>query len=112
MPPNLRLALTRSGTRWTHAAEFRAVAAKRHVSQVRNEVPTAGYALLDLRTSYEQGPLRIDLSVENAFNRAYAQPLGGAYVGQGASMATTSLPWGVTVPGRGRSLGLTLSVRL
>ncbi|MEX8517412.1 MAG: TonB-dependent receptor [Leptothrix sp. (in: b-proteobacteria)] len=112
MPLNLKLGLSESLAAWTHTAEFRAVAAKTDVSAVRNEVATPGYALLTLRSSYELRQLRVDLTADNVFNRNYALPLGGAYAGQGASMATTSLPWGVTVPGRGRSIDLALTWRL
>ncbi len=112
MPLNLKLALTESLASWTHTAEYRAVAAKTAVSQVRNELPTPGYALLTLRSSFERQQLRLDLTLDNVFNRAYALPLGGAYAGQGASMSTTSLPWGITVPGRGRSIDVALSYRL
>jgi hypothetical protein len=31
-------------------------------------------------------------------------PLGGAYVGQGTTMSTNGIPWGVAVPGMGRSI--------
>ena len=33
-----------------------------------------------------------------------ALPLGGAYVGQGSSMMLNTVPWGVAVPGHGRSV--------
>lgn len=111
MPPNLKLALTQSLGRWTHTAEGRAVAAKTAVSEVRNEVPTPGYALMAWRSSFDATDLHLELGIDNLFNRAYALPLGGAYAGQGASMSTTSLPWGVTVPGRGRSFDVALSYR-
>jgi iron complex outermembrane receptor protein len=112
MPLNLKLGLTQTLAAWSHSAEYRAIAAKRAVSAVRNEVPTPGYALLALRSSYDRQQLRVDLTLDNVFNRNYALPLGGAYAGQGASMATTSLPWGVTVPGRGRSFDVALTWRL
>jgi iron complex outermembrane receptor protein len=41
----------------------------------------------------------------------YANPLGGAYVGQGPSMSTTSIPWGVAVPGPGRSLNVAVELQ-
>ncbi|MBV5299860.1 MAG: TonB-dependent receptor, partial [Rhodoferax sp.] len=43
MPLNARLALERRTAGWSHTAEVQLVAAKTQVSQVRNEVPTAGY---------------------------------------------------------------------
>jgi len=80
------------------------------VSQVRNEVPTAGYGLFNWRSSVEWKEARLDFGVENLFNRSYAQPLGGAYVGQGASMTSTGIPWGTVVPGMGRSINFALSM--
>jgi len=38
-------------------------------------------------------------------------PLGGAYVGQGNSMTTNGIPWGVAVPGMGRSFNVSLNLR-
>ena len=86
------------------------MAAKTRVSQVRNEVPTAGYGLLNLRTSYEYKQLRVDLGVENLLNRFYSLPLGGAYLGQGAAMTSQGIPWGVVVPGPGRSVNVAVSL--
>ena len=48
--------------------------------------------------------MRIDLGVENLFDRRYALPLGGAYVGQGRTMTHHRHAWGVPVAGPGRSL--------
>ncbi len=109
MPPNLRVRLEQRQGAASAALELVAVAAKRRVSQVRNEVPTAGYALLNLRGAYEWGAWRLDAGIENLFNRSHAHPLGGAYLGQGPSMTTSGIAWGVPVPGPGRSLQLSLS---
>ena len=86
------------------------MAAKTHVSQVRNEIPTAAYALLNLRSSYAWRFLRVDVALDNVIGTLYANPLGGAYVGQGPSMSTTGIPWGVAVPGAGRSFNLALNL--
>ncbi len=111
MPVNTTLALQHSLGAWTSTAEVQLVAAKTRVSQVRNEVPTAGYSLFNLRSSYETKQLRLDLGIENLFNRFYVLPLGGAYLGQGASMTSLGIPWGVVVPGLGRSIHVALSLR-
>ena len=110
MPLNGTLALVHRLGTWNSTAEVQAVAAKRHVSQVRNEIGTGAYWLLNLRTSYEWKYVRLDLSVENLLDRFYANPLGGAYVGQGPSMTTNGIPWGVPVPGRGRSFNVALNL--
>jgi iron complex outermembrane receptor protein len=64
-----------------------------------------------LRSSYEWKQLRLDLGVENLLNHYYAQPLGGAYLGQGAAMTSLGIPWGTVVPGPGRSINIGLSMR-
>jgi len=110
MPLNAKLALEHRAAGWTSTAEVQLVAAKTRVSQVRNEVPTAGYGLLNLRTSYEYKQLRLDLGVENLLNRFYSLPLGGAYLGQGAAMTSLGIPWGVVVPGPGRLVNVAVSL--
>jgi iron complex outermembrane receptor protein len=111
MPLNARLALSHDKGPWSSTAELLMVGAKTHVSAVRNELPTAGYALVNLRTSYEWKQLRLDLGVDNLFNRFYNHPQGGAYLGQGSTMAATAVPWGVAVPGMGRSLYVGATVK-
>lgn len=110
MPLNLKLAVMQQLGGWRNTVEVRAVSAKTRVSQVRNEAASAAYGLLNLRSSYEWQHARLDFGLENALNRQYEQPLGGAYVGQGASMGINNIPWGVALPGMGRSFNLALSV--
>lgn len=111
MPPNLKLAVSQRLGAWNNSAEVQLVDAKTQVSQVRNEIRTGGYSLVNLRGSYEWKQIRLDLGIENIFNRFYALPLGGAYVAQGASMSSTGISWGVAVPGMGRSVNAALNVR-
>ena len=96
---------------WTGTAELVGAADKDRVSRVRNEVRTAGYTVVNLRGGYAWKHVRIDASIENVLDRLYANPLGGAYVGQGPSMSTTSIPWGVAVPGPGRSLNVAVELQ-
>ena len=44
--------------------------------------------------------------VENVFDRHYALPLGGTYVGQGRTMSINGVPFGIPVPGMGRSINV------
>ncbi|MBI1396710.1 MAG: TonB-dependent receptor [Betaproteobacteria bacterium] len=111
MPLNAVLGITQAIGAWRNTVEIRGVSAKTHVSRVRNEVPTPGYGLVNLRTSYAWRELRIDASIENVFDRFNFLPLGGAYLGQGPSMTLGGIPWGITVPGPGRSLNVALNVR-
>lgn len=110
MPLNVKLALVQSLGAWSNTAEFQWVAAKKNVSQVRNEMRTGAYGLLNLRSSYEWQHARLDIGIENALDRFYAMPLGGAYVGQGASMTSNGIPWGVPIPGIGRSINIALNL--
>ena len=107
MPLNGKLALTHALGGWNGAVEVVAVAAKDDVSDVRNEVKTAGYGLTNLRGSYTWKQVRVDLGVDNLFDKFYSLPLGGAYVGQGTTMAINPASgnpaWGTAVPGMGRS---------
>ena len=106
MPANAKLTLLHSVGGWNSAAEIVAVTNKSHVSRVRNEISTPGYWLFNIRGGYKWTHARVDVAIENVLNRFYFAPLGGAYVGQGPSMTTNGIPWGVAIPGRGRSLDL------
>ena len=48
--------------------------------------------------------VRLDLGVENLFDKFYTLPQGGAYTGQGGTMMLAGAPWGTGVPGMGRSI--------
>lgn len=110
MPLNGKLSLENRWGALTTSAELQLVAAKTNVSRVRNEIRTDGYSLLNLRSSYEWKYARLDVGVENLFDRYYSLPLGGAYVGQGPSMTSNGIPWGIPVPGRGRSINVSLNL--
>jgi iron complex outermembrane receptor protein len=105
MPLNARLTLEHRLGNWSNSIEEQLVNAKNGVSEARYEMKTKGYGLLNLRSSYEWKNLRLDLGLENALNQQYSQPLGGAYIGQGTTMSLNGAgaPYGITVPGMGRS---------
>jgi iron complex outermembrane receptor protein len=84
---------------------------KNNISDVRNEIKTAGYILANLRTGYNWKSMRLDFGIENMFDKFYSLPLGGAYTGQGATMGLNSIPWGVAVPGMGRTFYTALTVK-
>ncbi|NMF89969.1 TonB-dependent receptor [Aromatoleum petrolei] len=113
MPLNARLALEHRIGNWTNTVEGVLVRAKNDVSRVRNEMKTAGYGLLNLRSSYDTRHYRIDLGLENALDKQYDLPLGGAYIGQGTTMSLNrpDAPYGIPVPGMGRSLYAGFSVK-
>ena len=83
------------------------VDAKSDVSQVRDEVQTPGYALVNLRSSYQVGQIRFDAGIENLFNQQYYSPLGGAYLADRAS----GRPWGDEVAGMGRTIYAGVTVK-
>ncbi|AFJ02950.1 TonB-dependent receptor [Methylophaga frappieri] len=110
MPLNARVVLAHEKNNWQNSIEWQLVDSKDRVNKERNEIKTSGYGLLHLRTSYRYKQAQFELGVENLFDKDYSHPLSGAYLGQGATMGT-SIPWGVTVPGMGRSVyaGVTFS---
>jgi iron complex outermembrane receptor protein len=114
MPLNGTLAVSQKLGYWTHSLEGELVSAKDKVSQVRNEMATAGYGLAHLRGRYVRKTWGVELGVENLFDRFYNHPLGGAYVGQGTTMTVPTLPnepqWGTPVPGPGRSFYAAINV--
>jgi iron complex outermembrane recepter protein len=110
MPLNGKLALTHKLGGWTNVLEAQFVSAKDNVSQVRNEIRTSSYNVYSLRSSYQWKQFRLDFGIENLTDEFYDLPLGGAYVGQGATMSGSGVPWGIAVPGMGRSFNTGLSV--
>jgi len=115
MPLTARLTLTHKLGAWRNSIEGEFVSSKNKVSEVRNEMETAGYGLIHLRARYEQKGYSVDFGIENLFDRMYDLPLGGAYVGQGTTMTNPPLPnypqWGTPVPGPGRSIYAGLNVK-
>jgi iron complex outermembrane receptor protein len=105
MPLNARLAVVQRLGNWNNTIEGQFVSAKTDVSQVRNELKTGGYSLLNLHSSYEWKQARFDIGIENALNKLYASPTGGAYVGQ------RTMTWGTPVPGMGRSIYAAVNIK-
>jgi len=106
MPLNAKLTLTQKLGGWDNGIELVAAKAKSQLSDARNEIRTPGYGLVNLRATYSWKQARVDFGVENLFDKLYALPLGGAYAGQGSTMSINpaDMPWGIPVPGMGRSI--------
>lgn len=104
MPLNATFTLNQSLGAWENAAELVLVDEKDDLSTVRNEIATDAYALVNLRASYKWKTVRLNFGVENLFDTEYSLPTGGAYTGQGSTMMMNMVPWGIAVPGPGRSL--------
>jgi iron complex outermembrane receptor protein len=111
MPLNAKLAITQQLGGWDNSLEWVLVKDKGDVSGVRNEIKTPGYSLVNVRSSYSFKQLRVDFGVENLFNKFYDLPTGGAYTGQGATMGINSIPYGIAVPGMGRSIYVGVNVK-
>jgi iron complex outermembrane recepter protein len=110
MPLNAGLAVEQQLGNWTNTLQLKLVDAKTRLDAVRKELHTGGYGLLNLYSSYEWKQARIDIGIENLLNKFYIDPLGGAYVGQGATMGTGVL-YGTDVPGMGRSINVGMTVK-
>jgi iron complex outermembrane receptor protein len=105
MPLNGRFTLTHKLGGWDNGIEWVLVDAKDDGSDVRNEIETSGYGLINLRASHSWKTVRVDFGVENLFDKYYELPTGGAYLGQGTTMSMRMGPdWGTAVPGMGRSI--------
>jgi iron complex outermembrane receptor protein len=109
MPPNLKLAFQQQVGQWRNTFEGKFVDEKDDVQSVRKELRTAGYAVFNLYSSYQWNKVRFDGGVYNLFDKFYNNPLGGAYLGQGATMGT-AVAYGTAVPGMGRSINFGLTI--
>lgn len=108
MPLNGSITLNHENSGWKNQVQVVGVAAKNKVSDPRNELKTSGYGLLNLSTGYQWKDMSVEVGIDNVFDRNYALPLGGAYMGQGKTMSMNGelAPgpnWGTAVPGVGRS---------
>lgn len=112
MPVNATLALDHTLGNWNTTFEVQLVAAKTLVNEVRNELETSAYALLNFRTSYQLGRMNIAFGVDNILDTEYDLPLGGANLVnyQVSSMMGTSTAWGYPVAGPGRSINTRVTV--
>ena len=104
MPLHAKLAVVQSLDNWTNTVELELVDDKNDVSDVRNEVKTSGYGVVNLRSSYKWKKVSVNVGVENLLDKFYSDPLGGVYFGQGKTMSATGVDWGLSAPGMGRSI--------
>lgn len=78
MPLKVTAALEHRLGGWNNAVETELVAKATNVSSLRDQPKTPGYALVNLRSSYDFGTVRFDLGIENLFDHQYYLPLGGS----------------------------------
>jgi len=110
MPLNVTIAFDQKLNSWNNRLELEWVDAKDEVSDMRNELSTDSFALVNLRSNYDLSDnLQLNLGIENLMDKFYNHPLSGAYLGQGKTMSGTGVAWGTAVPGKGRSFYLALN---
>ncbi|MDO8288516.1 MAG: TonB-dependent receptor plug domain-containing protein [Parvibaculum sp.] len=107
MPFNASVTLEETFGAWAGQVEFKGVAQKDKVDQLRTEPQTPAYLLVNLGSSYTWQNVRFDVGVDNLLDRAYDEPLGGLSIGD--EVATGVLR---PLPGMGRSVnfGVTFSL--
>ncbi|RMF17752.1 MAG: TonB-dependent receptor [Alphaproteobacteria bacterium] len=96
-PARALLSLTWHEERWSIGAETRLVAHQRKVSRTNDELPTGGYAIVNLLGTVEVlSGLRLAAGIENLFDRRYEEHLGGFNRVRGSDV-----PLGARLPGAG-----------
>lgn len=104
-PDNARLALTWDAARWSLSAEGQWVAAQRRVSATNSEAASPSYLLAHAFGHVSLTPsLRLDVGVENVFDRHYRDHLSGYN-----RIVGSDVPLGTRIPGAGRSFMMRLS---
>jgi iron complex outermembrane receptor protein len=108
MPLNMRFAVEHHQGAWRNSLETELVASKDRLSSLRAEQQTAGYALVNLRTSVDlTATMRLDAGIDNLLDRAYRLPLGGLeYASANMMMAVAPS----TMRGSGRSINAGFSI--
>lgn len=110
MPLNARLSVDHRLGEWANTLEWVAVGSKNHVDRVRLEQKTSGYALVNFRTSYRFGRLRVDAGIDNLFDQRYDLPLGGIDFYQYNYLSPVTGGYIAPVAGMGRSVSMGLSL--
>lgn len=116
MPFNMKLSLDHRLSNWQSALEMQFVDRKDDVQAIRNETETPSYILLNARTGYDWGKVRLDVGLDNVLDKQYYQPLAGAYLGDRYGMnptapANVTVPWGRNISGMGRSAFVGITVK-
>lgn len=103
-PLHARFSLQHQLAGWENSLEWQLTKRKTRLSDIRGEQATPGFAVVNLRISHSWQALRVDLGVENLLDKSYYLPQGGAYTAQGMTMSLNGIPFGVQIPGMGRSI--------
>jgi len=112
MPFNLKWGISHQLGGWQSSFDMQFVDSKEDVQQIRNELQTASYILLNLKTSYQWESVNINFGVDNLLNKQYYAPLSGVYIGDQYPMTLqSSRKNNQNLAGQGRSMyvGISLS---
>ncbi|BCG63776.1 MAG: iron complex outermembrane recepter protein [Methyloprofundus sp.] len=105
MPFNLKWGLNHQLGGWQSSFDLQFIDKKDDVQKIRNELQTASYVLLNLKTSYRWEHASIDVGVDNLLNQQYFAPLSGVYIGDQYPMTLiSSRPNTKNLAGQGRSV--------
>ena len=109
-PLNGRVELTYETTEWLASTEVVAYAEQDEISSFNNEVPTSGYAILNLRGQYRPQwqslkGLELGFGIENVFDNSYRVHLSGL----NRNPLNEGTATGEHLPGPGRNFYATLS---
>jgi iron complex outermembrane recepter protein len=108
MPFNALFAVEQAVGAWRNRIVAKVVSRKDDVDARRLEPLTAGYALVNLRSSVAVNKMAsLNFGVSNLFNRAYADPLGGVYL-SGLLASGGALQ---ALPAEGRSIDIGLQLK-
>jgi iron complex outermembrane receptor protein len=110
MPPNIKVSLENQQNSWTHTVELKAIGAKTELDTIREELKTAGYTLLNLRTRYTMKTWQAGAGIDNVLNRHYALPLGGVDFYQYNYLSPATNGHLAQISGPGRSFNIDASV--
>jgi len=110
MPLNGRLSIEHHLGAWSSRAEWQVVDAKTRVDSIRQELPTAGYSLVNLATSYVYRALTVRAGIDNLLDRRYGLPLGGVDFYTYNNLASVPPDRLSPVPGMGRSFNVGVTI--
>ncbi len=99
-----RLTLSHATGGWDNSLEWQLSKRKNRLSAIRGEQATPGYGLVAIRFSHSWSQLRLDAGIENLLDKLYQQSQGGVYTAQGMTMSLNGIPFGINIPGMGRSV--------
>ncbi|HVI50554.1 MAG TPA: TonB-dependent receptor plug domain-containing protein [Candidatus Sulfotelmatobacter sp.] len=98
---------------WSSTAELRMVDNKSVTNPLQNEPLTAGFAILNWRTSYQLDDITFAFGIDNLLNKQYYDPNGGSYISGWRSLGSTydNTHAMEALPASGRSFNVGMTVK-